>query len=291
MRQHGKAIRSFSGPVHRSAAFTLIELLVVIAIIAILASLILPALSRAKYLAKNTACKNNLRQMWLAMSAYVSSSDGAYPLFGPVESPGVPFMEATYWWTRIGLPLSLSTNEVSGLRGVFRCPFQKKHSFTYGSGPGAETRTSGPFQSYGYNGWGVGIDSSGLGLGGKMDLITEGKSFQNIYHPTKENQIRKPADMIDLADAFQRSTKPTRDGHQELFVLWSLLTRMSLIEPSFPPKSQPTYIEHRGRFNRIFCDGHIETEDFNKPYEPSAAYISRWNIDNLPHLAEWNTMF
>src|SRR5262245_46349618 len=62
-------------------AFTLIELFAVVAIIAILASLLLTALSTAKARARTTLCKNNLRQLALATTLYVADY-GMYPLFG-----------------------------------------------------------------------------------------------------------------------------------------------------------------------------------------------------------------
>src|SRR5262245_53089796 len=78
-RMLGAATPTHSSTNEGSPAFTLIELLVVVAIIAILASLLLPVLSRVKDKAQNTIDFNNTRQLMLAMNLYCGDNDDYMP--------------------------------------------------------------------------------------------------------------------------------------------------------------------------------------------------------------------
>ena len=140
----------------KEAGFTLIELLVVIAIIAILASLLLPSLARAKASAYSAKCKSNLRQIGLALQLYVDDN-GSYPKLQLGRAPYLGWVSPVNSY--LNQPLDWVDREPGGLQdfqnplGCFLCPSDRRKSNKLGFGG-----------SYGYNSLGISTGWAIFGL-------------------------------------------------------------------------------------------------------------------------------
>lgn len=102
--------------------FTLIELLVIVAVIAILASMLLPAMNQVKKTAKSITCVNNQRQLGTAYAMYFSDWDGNFPYLKSGEA-------GSLWRIRLNTYLNAPNYPDSiypATGGVFRCPSDVK---------------------------------------------------------------------------------------------------------------------------------------------------------------------
>lgn len=249
-------MRRSTTPVARG--FTLVELLVVIAIIAVLVSMLLPSLRKARAAARTVQCLSNLRQIGNAFSLYVNDQKGSLP---PVDHTGLIFTstgDQTKWYHRIQFMVRpqgerLNPPAADPARfsiAAFLCP-------------------DSYFQRAGT------VDEAGANYGLNTELRRSVAPFNY-----KITEIRESAETILAGDRFGMQFNGSRDTN---WILFTPNTAGAAPNDGTGGVINPSSVRnnHQGRANFLFFDGHAASLDPKVTWDasrPWATQINNWKL-------------
>jgi prepilin-type N-terminal cleavage/methylation domain-containing protein/prepilin-type processing-associated H-X9-DG protein len=222
---------------HRSSGFTLLELLVVIAIIAILISLLVPAVQRVREASSRTYCTNNMKNIGLALhnfagthKAFPPGAVDTYPPFPPFPALGVPANTSHGW-----VPFILPYVEQQALAKDYRLDLDFRHP-TNGpvithvlpillcpSTPVGPNRLD-TFTSGGFVGWQAACTDYGAVRGVQSTLATQPPflvdAVENYDGVMKENFMTR---LADITDGTSNTLVITEDAGRPMLFKWGSL--------------------------------------------------------------------